>query len=451
MADIHNPFTPDFREFVTIFHDEAPVKNRFCETPMDPMSGGPAMTHSINYRSEPMRNRMHLIMEGIVCPECEGEEVHHDSWAFGYPPETILPRAYVADPVRWHVVHGAAKETHVFHLHLHQWYDERNHSDSRLVDSRGFGPGQTFSFDILYGAGSLQKAYGDVIYHCHLYPHFDEGMWGIFRVHDVLEDGSRCYPDGSPLTPLVPLPDRKPPRRPTPKRPGFPFFIPGKVVCKSPVPPIGWDRILPITQLEKNALAPNWKEGALFTNATPKNAPIRRYDVVAIQMPLLYNTAGWNDPEGRLYVLAEDEYAVTHGLKKPEPLFIRATAGECIEIHFTNKLPEQIGPNAFEHLVNTLFCGTHVHLVKFDPLSSDGSNVGWNYFTGAAHNQTVIFRWYADIDLKTIFFHDHLFANTNQPHGLYGGLIVENAGSKFFSPEGHVLYKAGTQALITKI
>ena len=448
-ADVHNPFIPDFREFVTIFHDEAPVKNRFLETPAYPMSGAPAMTHSINYRSEPMRNRMNLIMEGLVCPGCEGEEVHHDSWAFGDPPETVLPRAYVADPVRWHVVHGASKETHIFHLHLHQWHGERKDPDSRLTDSRGLSPGEVFSFDILYGAGSLQKAYGDVIYHCHLYPHFDEGMWGIFRVHDVLEDGSRCYPDGSPVTPLVPLPDRKAPRRPTPERPGFPFFIPGKVGCKSPVPPIGWERNFPITQLEKNALDPNWKLGALFTNPCPKNAPIRRYDVVAIQMPLIYNTAGWNDPEGRFYVLAEDEYAVTHGLKKPEPLFIRAQSGECVEIHFTNKLPEQLGPNAFQDMVNTLFCSTHVHFVKFDPLSSDGSNVGWNYFTGAAHNQTVVFRWYADVELKTVFFHDHLFANSHQNHGLYGGLIVEPSGSEFFDSFTGKPMNAGAQAIVT--
>ena len=78
-ADIHHPFRPDFREFVTIFHDQAPVVNRFGETPIDPMTGFPEMTHSINYRAEPMRNKMQLIMDGVVCPNCEGEEVHHDS------------------------------------------------------------------------------------------------------------------------------------------------------------------------------------------------------------------------------------------------------------------------------------------------------------------------------------------------------------------------------------
>lgn len=447
-ADVHHPFMPDFREFVTIFHDEAPVKNRFLEPAIDPMTGLPGMTHSINYRAEPMRNRHNLILEGLVCPGCEGEEVHHDSWVYGDPPPTILPRAYVGDPVRWYAIHGGMQETHIFHLHLHQWLFEKNDNESFLNDSRAMSPGQTITFDVLYGAGSLQRSYGDVIYHCHLYPHFAEGMWGIFRIHDVLEQGKRCYPDGTPVTELKPLPDLVPPPKPTPDRPGFPFFIPGKVGCRSPVPPIGWGREQPITQLEINALAPNAELGALFVNPCPPNAKCVHYDIVAIQMDLVYNTAGWHDPQGRLYVLAEDEEDVRCGRKKPEPLFIRARAGECIEIHFTNKLPEELGNDAFQGLIRTLYASTHVHFVKFDVLSSDGANTGWNYFTGAECGQTVIFRWFADVELKVCFFHDHLFANMQQLRGLFGGMIIEPEGSTFRDPFTGKPAIAGTQMMI---
>ena len=245
-------------------------------------------------------------------------------------------------------------------------------------------------------------------------------MWGIQRIHDVLEDGSRFYPDGTPITKLMPLPPL-----PTPERPGFPLFIPGKVGCLSPTPPIGYDRDFPITPLEQYALAENAQEGALFVNPCPPNAPVRRYDIVGIQQNIVYNEANWHDPEGRFYVLKEDEEAIRNGTKKPEPLFIRAAAGECIEIHFTNKFPEKLGPNAFQILIHTLYASTHVHFVKFDVLSSDGANTGWNYLTGTAHNQTVVYRWYADVDLKVCFFHDHLFANAVQLHGLFGGLVVE--------------------------
>lgn len=430
-ADVHHPFLPDFREYVTLFHDEAPVKNRFLEEPWDPMMNMVGMTHSINYRAEPMRNRLHLIEQGIVCPECEGEEVHHDSWVFGDPPPTILPRAYVGDPVRWYAISAGMKETHIFHLHLQQWNSTREDPGTDYLDSIAIGPGEVYDFDVAYGAGSLQKAYGDVIYHCHLYPHFDEGMWGIHRIHNVYEDGSRRYPDGTPITRLVPLPDRSIPELPTPEKPGFPLFIPGKVGERSPVPPIGWQRDFPITNLERNALVENPQLGALFVNPVPKGAKIRRYDIVAIQLPIQYNEANWHDPEGRIYVLAEDEKDILCGKKRPEPLYIHALPYENIEIHFTNKMPEHLGPNAFQSFTETLFASSHVHLVKFDVLSSDGANTGWNYFTGAAYQQTVVFRWYADMELRACFFHDHLAALSNQLHGLFGALIVEPEGSRF--------------------
>ena len=52
---------------------------------------------------------------------------------------------------------------------------------------------------------------GDAIFHCHLYPHFHEGMWTLLRVFDRLEDGTGHYPDGTPIAPLMPLPDRPAP------------------------------------------------------------------------------------------------------------------------------------------------------------------------------------------------------------------------------------------------
>lgn len=447
-ADVHHPFLPDFREYVTLFHDEAPVKNRYLEEAWDGMMNMVGMTHAINYRAEPMRNRQHLIEQGIVCPTCDGEEVHHDSWVFGDPPPTVLPRAYVGDPIRWYAISAGMKETHIFHLHLQQWNSVREDPGTDYLDSVAIGPGEVYDFDVAYGAGSLQKAYGDTIYHCHLYPHFDEGMWGIHRIHNVLEDGSRYYPDGTPITMLVPLPDRALPELPTKEKPGFPLFIPGVVGERSPVPPIGWEREFGITELEKNALVKDYQLGALFVNPVPKGAKIRRYDIVAIQLPIQYNEACWHDPEGRIYVLAEDEEDVMCGRKRPEPLFIHALPYENIEIHFTNKLPEQLGPNAFQLLTETLFASTHVHLVKFDVLSSDGANTGWNYFTGAAHCQTVVFRWYADMELRACFFHDHLAALSNQLHGLFAALIIEPEGSRFLDSHTGKPACSGTQMAI---
>ena len=86
--------------------------------------------------------------------------------------------------------------------------------------------------------------------------------------------------------------------------------------------------------------------------------------------------------------------------------------------------------------------------MKFDVLSSDGANTGWNYFTGAAYNQTVVFRWYADMELRACFFHDHLFALSNQLHGLFAALVVEPEGSKFLDSHTGKKVTAGTQLAI---
>ena len=58
--------------------------------------------------------------EGEFLERVAGEEQHHSSWLFGDPITPIL-RCYKGDPARIRLVHGGVKETHVFHLHVHQW------------------------------------------------------------------------------------------------------------------------------------------------------------------------------------------------------------------------------------------------------------------------------------------------------------------------------------------
>lgn len=447
-ADIHHPFNPSFREFAWFFHDEMEIKDLTGNTPISPMTLQPEMTHSVSYRSEPMRNRLKLIMEGVVCPDCEGEEVHHDSWTFGDPSTPIL-RTYKGDPITIRLIHGGVKETHVFHWHVHQWLFEAKDVDSEIIDAQAISPQTSFTISGLYGSGSLHQAFGDIIIHCHLYPHFGEGMWGLQRIFNTLQDDSQCYPNGVRIDPLCPLPDREPPPEPTLEVPGFPNFIPGKFGCKAPRPPLGIEGGRPSTELEINQFDDCPIPGAPFTNPCKLGyTSIREFDIALIQMPLVYNSEGWHDPEGRFYVLAEDEEDIRAGRKQPEPLVIRANAGECIKIRFTNKLPETLGGNAFQLVTRTYEAGMHVHFVKFDPLASDGGNVGWNYDTGVLSGQTINYVWFADVELKATFWHDHLFANEQQLHGVFAGLNVQARGSCFLDNCTGEEIEAGTQAMI---
>lgn len=455
-ADIHPAGAPSFREYVTIFHDEPEVYDQNGLPPSDPVTGLDESTMPINYRSEPARNRIRYLQENpAACPECVGEEVSLSSWPFGDPAKHLVPRAYAGDPSKFRVINAGIKETHVYHLHTHQWRMQPDDPNSTIIDSIQISPQTAYNVVPLFGAGSKPESFGDTIWHCHLYPHFGQGMWGLWRVYDKLEDGSQTYPDGTQIPALQPLPDRTPPPGPTPAAPGFPNFVPGTFGRKSPQPPlfdVNSPR-QPTPQELASSQNPNPRPGAFFVEPCPAGAPKRYYDLVAIQVPIQYNKQGWHDPEGRILVVAEDEAAVRAGTKPPEPLFIRAAAGECVEINFTNKLPRELGGNAFQPKFITNEAGLHIHLVKFDVLNSDGTSNGWNYDESSQHlvdgqYQTVHYTWYADTELQTVFFHDHLFANLHQQHGYYAALVVEPPGSRFLHPQTQEEIKSGTQAVI---
>ena len=89
----------------------------------------------------------------------------------------------------------------------------RNNPNSTIIDSISISPQECYTLDILHGAGSLNGTIGDVIFHCHLYPHFHEGMWTLWRIYDRLEDGTGRQPDGTVIQPLMPLKDRIAPLR----------------------------------------------------------------------------------------------------------------------------------------------------------------------------------------------------------------------------------------------
>lgn len=521
-ADIYVPGQPAFREYAVFFHDELEIKDKDGMQPMDHHTGLPSSTTAISYRAEPMRNRMPLTQE----PGDSGEEISMSSWVYGDPAPPI-PRAYVGDPSKIRLIHGGVKETHVFHLHNHQWRLEGNNSVSTILDSISISPQECYTLDILYGAGSLNGVIGDVIFHCHLYPHFHEGMWTLWRIHDRLEDGNGTLPDGTKIPPLMPLKDRKPPRRKDAKHPGYPNFILGEVGEPPRQPPLGIlnrdgsNKIYP-TPLEKANFVENFTPGALYTDTCPchtgsrcqpdssschmdrnicegdkdfvradavrtdqncktadyypesvdacqtdkdcrppeEHGNVKVFEIAMIQADVCYNRYGWHDPQGRFFVLKEElerhggleEYIrkVESGKIQAEPLVIRANAGDCIELRTTNLLPEYLEASPFQLRTRTDIVGHHVHLVKFDTIVSDGAANGWNNIAGARRFETLVERFFADEELRTVFFHDHLFANSHQQHGMFGALIIEEAGATFHDVKTGKKLKSGTKAVIKR-
>lgn len=462
MADIYQPGRPAFREYSVFFHDELEILNKEGKPPLDPHTGLPSSTTAISYRSEPMRNRMPETHD----PADSAEDVSMSSWVYGDPAPPIL-FAYVGDPVKIRLLHGGVKETHVFHLHNHQWRLENDNPVSTILDSVTISPQECYTLDILYGAGSLNGVIGDVIFHCHLYPHFMDGMWTLWRIYDRLQDGTGKLPDKTPIPPLMPLKDRERPPKKDEMHPGYPNFIEGKFGEKPLQPPLGVLRpngsvTNEPTPLERANFVNDAVPGALYTDTCPCHADenVKVFEIAMVQAKITYNRYGWHDPQGRFFVLKKDlerhgglECYIQKVEKqeiKVEPLVIRANAGDCIELRTTNLLPEFIEGSPFQPRTRTDIVGHHLHLVKFDTIVSDGSANGWNNIAGARRYETLVERFFANEELRTVFFHDHLFANVHQQHGLFGALIIEEAGATFHDPQSGKELHSGTQAVIRR-
>ncbi|BCR04428.1 multicopper oxidase [Desulfuromonas versatilis] len=337
-----NPTLPDreqpFREMSVVFHDEIKAiqafdlfrDNDFAFTLKSVVDG-----FAINYGTggvgaEIIANRIGV---GPMhdCVDCKYEEFFLTSWAVGDPAMIVDvpanvgtnpadggapipgPKAtfafYPADPANvWHSylndhvkvrnIH-VGSEHHIFHLHTHQWLFTPDDDNSNYLDFQAIGPGSAYTYEIAYnGSGNRNKTVGDAIFHCHFYPHFAQGMWGLWRVHDVFEigtklaqgpslplghgmpaAGARALPDGeiaagTPIPAVIPLPGL--PMAPMPEarveiingqanitplddefdydgdgkkgfkdgdyddigNPGYPFFIAGVAGHRPPTPPL---------------------------------------------------------------------------------------------------------------------------------------------------------------------------------------------------------------------
>ena len=653
-----------FREFTIIYHDEIGAVQAFPifedETFAHTLHSG-RDAFAINYGTggigaEILANRFGV---GVMhdCTTCKYEEFFLSSWTVGDPAQVVdvpanapcdaddvraeantdngdavtctpepgpkatkvfypddpsnVYHSYHRDHVKFRTMHAGTKEHHIHHLHAHQWLYSPDVDNSTYLDSQALGPGASFTMEIAYhGSGNRNITVGDSIFHCHFYPHFAQGMWALWRVHDVFEQGTRldddgrpalgarALPDGeiargTPIPGIVPLPGL--PMAPPPQtrvaiadgqvvfpngvdgNPGFPFFIPGIAGERAPHPPMDFallesglrdDGGLPrhlvrrgghveevhtrldftkeLLAVEAFLLAEEGEpveraamefhaqrhhptctpegfcdvdvggsgsvkfvangrppqQGAPYadpcvrTNGEPDLDTFRTFKAADIQLDVALNKDGWHFPQQRMTALRHDVFPTLAGERPPEPLFFRANSNDCIEYWLTNLVPNIYELDDFQVRTPTDILGQHIHLVKFDVTSSDGSANGWNYedgtfspdevrerihainetgglvvdretgrqekleprphpFFGAGKDtngdgepdwlgaQTTVQRWYADDvlnrvehdrTLRTVFTHDHFGPSTHQQAGLYAGLVVEPTDSRWFHP-----------------
>jgi hypothetical protein len=269
-ADRRQPY----RELTIIYHESFQVAQAFSAAFVTPPPVGSANAPApglqaagdnfgINYgmaglTAPVLANRLGVGPQG-GCTDCKFEEFFLSSWALGDPalvvdnpatnclngsgqkvpcPKSTLARfpddpsnvyhSYMGDHLRFRILHAGADLHHLHHQHAHQWLGTPNSPNGDYLDSQSIGPGSSFTLEMVYyGSGNVNQAVGDSIFHCHFYPHFASGMWSLWRVHDVFEEGTIVDAQGRPV-------DRK---NPTTGRMEYTRALPdGEIVKGTPTP-----------------------------------------------------------------------------------------------------------------------------------------------------------------------------------------------------------------------
>ncbi|MDX1371730.1 MAG: multicopper oxidase domain-containing protein, partial [Nitrososphaeraceae archaeon] len=184
---------------------------------------------------------------------------------------------------------------------------------------------------------------------------------------------------------------------------------------------------------------------------------ITKFDIEAIEVDIVYNIAGFHDPNGRIYVLSEDKNDILEKVAanpgKPvtevQPLTIRTNVGKCVEIKFKNDLKEE-------------YASIHPTGIGLDPNTSDGTFVGFNDDSTVTPGETVTYRWFPDVQgahfftdasrqvvlLDPVILGDWAsdLQTSLRQHGLFGTLVVEPRGATWTDPFTGEFLKSGVNA-----
>jgi len=290
-------------------------------------------------------------------------------------PSTPTLRAYVGDNIVFRLLHGMMNETHTFVVSGHGYRPERYDRDSRVTNALHIGIAERY--DLATTAGGYQGMAGDYIYYDGRTSKLSEGEWGIIRVHDKAQSDLKVLPGNEEFAKKV-----------------------RKTVC-------------------------------------PKGAPVKSFSVVAIDKALKFNPATEDEIEvdferklllanakGKIFALeGEVKQAATEHM--PHPLTLRANIGDCIKVKLTNRLKEG---NASLHANN----------IAFDPLDSQGINVGNNpgdQTVAPGKSKTYTFFAHKDYNINGALIWDFGNLTTNVRDGMYGGIIIGPRGSVYRDPE----------------
>ncbi|GJL65619.1 MAG: hypothetical protein NPIRA05_05900 [Nitrospirales bacterium] len=186
--------------------------------------------------------------------------------------------------------------------------------------------------------------------------------------------------------------------------------------------------------------------------ACPNDAPVKFYDVIAMQVTMVLNRWGDRDPNAYMYALRDtipairqqesaatdshfgENFGLNPGLGNDpiQPLTIRANVGDCVQVTFTNLThdpePSKGHPASF-----------HVHGADFILTDSGKPALSTDPDSIALPGDAIHLEWYVNPDFyqeNTHYLHSHgPKMRWLVSHGLMGALIVEQAGSEYFNAQ----------------
>lgn len=163
-------------------------------------------------------------------------------------------------------------------------------------------------------------------------------------------------------------------------------------------------------------------------------APVRTYAVAAIPVDLPLNVHGDHVPQGFMYVLEEELPAVRAQERRPwperaarglhdepiQPLVLRANVGECLRLHFTNRLDT----------------GTAALRIEGLPATVSGRGPARGFVPGTAvppgQGLTYVFSLPESASAEGLYLlHDSEEGGAREARGLFGALVLEPAGAVY--------------------
>jgi hypothetical protein len=271
-----------------------------------------------------------LYPESVFNQNCRKEIERREPWRVMGDPATPILAAYEYDPVQIRLIQGAQEAQHVFAMTGVKWHRMPGNSGSGFVNAQPLGISEHFEFDI--NTPPFDQPQADYLYYGSSVDQLWDGMWGLLRVCGNGKHSPKCpwSQDIAQLSGIAPSPVR-------------PETMADDIACTG-------------------------------TSKTPR----RYFDVSAVRVCDLYDNCnqadrrglaynerfGINDPRAVVFVLSyagndapppvkrnkevlsqlRGEFSGADGKPRrmPEPLVLRANAGQCMKITLRNLLPDDL-------------------------------------------------------------------------------------------------------------